>query len=158
MANKVEQSIDVQVPATTAYNQWTQFESFPKFMEGIEEVRQIDDKHLHWRANIAGQVKEWDAEIVEQIPDERVAWRSTSGTGNAGVVTFHRLGPQTTRIMLQMEYETEGMKEAVGDALGVPERRIKADLERFKEFIESRGVEEGGWRGEIRHGEERKAG
>jgi uncharacterized membrane protein len=149
MANAVEQSIDVRVPISTVYNQWTQFESFPRFMEGIEEVRQLDDKHVHWRANISGQEKEWDAEITEQIPDDRVAWRSTSGAGNAGVVSFHHVGPEQTRVMLQMEYDTEGMKEKVGDMLGVAQRRIKGDLERFKDYIESRGVEEGGWRGEI---------
>lgn len=150
MANSIQEQIDVQVPVTTAYNQWTQFESFPKFMEGIEEVRQLDDKHVHWRANIAGQNEEWDSEITEQIPDARVAWHSTAGKTNAGVVTFHPISPDQTRINLQMDYETEGMKEKVGDMLGMAQRRVKGDLERFKEFIESRGVEEGGWRGEVR--------
>jgi uncharacterized membrane protein len=152
---KVEHSIDVNVPVRTAYNQWTQFEEFPRFMEGVEEVRQIDDRHLHWRAEIAGQIKEWDAEIAEQIPDERVAWRSRSGAMNAGVVTFHYLEPNKTRIMLQMEFEPEGAVENVGTALGVAQRRISGDLKRFEEFIESRQQETGAWRGEIHHGDVR---
>jgi len=124
-------------------------------MEGVEEVRQIDDRHLHWRAEIAGQIKEWDAEITEQTPDERVAWRSRVGALNAGVVTFHRLEPNKTRLMLQMELEPEGAVENVGTALGVAKRRIEGDLKRFKEFIESRGHETGAWRGEIKHGDAR---
>jgi uncharacterized membrane protein len=139
----------VNVPAHVAYNQWTQFEDFPKFMEGVVDVKQLDDKRLHWHTNIGGVDKEWDAEITEQIPDKRIAWRSISGTKNAGVVTFHPLSDNKTRIMLQMEYEPEGVVENVGDALGVAKRRVKGDLERFKEFIESRGRETGAWRGEI---------
>src|SRR5690349_3032 len=117
--SKFEHSIDVHVPVRTAYNQWTQFEEFPHFMEGVHEVRQLDDRRLHWRAEIGGHEKEWDAEITEQIPDERVAWRAISGTPNAGVVTFHHLSADTTRVMLQIEYETEGMMENIGDAVGI---------------------------------------
>ncbi len=148
----IEQSIDVDVPVSTAYNQWTQFESFPDFMEGIVEVRQVDDTHLHWKAEIAGMDREWDATVTEQHPDERVAWTSTSGKRNAGVVTFHRLDPQKTRVMLQQEVETEGIVEKIGDALGVIDRRAKADLKRFKDMIESRGTESGGWRGDVPRG------
>jgi uncharacterized membrane protein len=146
----IEQSIDVHVPARVAYNQWTQFEEFPHFMEGVESVTQLDDKRLHWRTNIGGVKKEWDAEITEQIPDKRIAWRNISGTSNAGVVTFHRIDDNTTRIMLQVEYDPEGIVENVGDAVGVTSARVRGDLKRFKEFIEARGHETGAWRGEIR--------
>ena len=146
----VEQSIDVEVPVRAAYNQWTQFEDFPRFMEGVQEVRQIDDTHLHWVAEIGGRRRSWDAEITEQTPDQRVAWRSTSGARNAGVVTFHRLGEGRTRVMLQLEFEPEGMVEKAADALGAVRRRARADLERFKAFIEARGRETGAWRGEER--------
>ena len=147
---QITESIDVAVPVTTAYNQWTQFEEFPRFMEGVEEVRQLDDKRLHWRAKIGGKEEEWDAEITEQLPDERVAWRSRTGSPNAGVVTFHHVSDTTTRVMLQLEYDPEGVVENVGDALGVVSRRVEGDLKRFKEFIESRGAETGAWRGEVR--------
>lgn len=146
----IEQSIDVHVPARVAYNQWTQFEEFPHFMEGVESVTQLDDKRLHWRTNIGGVKKEWDAEITEQIPDKRIAWRNIAGTSNAGVVTFHRIDDNTTRIMLQVEYDPEGIVENVGDAVGVTSARVRGDLKRFKEFIEARGRETGAWRGEIR--------
>jgi uncharacterized membrane protein len=149
MTSRIEKSIDVNVPVSTAYNQWTQFEEFPRFMEGVRDVRQLDDTHLRWRAEIGGKEKTWDAVITEQIPDERIAWRSTSGATNAGVVTFHRLGPTKTRVMLQMEYDPEGLVENVGDFVGVTSRRIEGDLERFKTFIESRGRETGAWRGEV---------
>ena len=144
-----EQSIDVNVPVHTAYNQWTQFEEFPRFMEGVEEVRQLDDRRLHWRANIGGRVEEWDAVITEQHPDERIAWKNTTGATNAGVVTFHRLADNKTRIMLQMEYDPQGVVENLGDLLGMVSRRVANDLERFKEFIEARGQETGAWRGEV---------
>ncbi len=146
---QIEKHIDVDVPVRTAYNQWTQFESFPRFMEGVEEVRQLDDSHLHWRANIGGQMQEWDAVITEQTPDDRIAWRSTSGDQNAGVVTFHRLGDNRTRVMLQLEYEPQGFTENVGDVLGFMDRRVDGDLHRFKDFIEGRGVATGAWRGTI---------
>jgi uncharacterized membrane protein len=142
--------VDVSVPVTVAYNQWTQFEEFPQFMEGVKEVRQLDDKRLHWEAEIAGKDEAWDAEITEQLPDERVAWTSTSGAKNAGVVTFHRLGDSQTRVTLQMEYEPEGAVENVGSALGVVDRRVEGDLKRFKQFIETRGRETGAWRGTIK--------
>ena len=146
----IEKSIEVRVPVHTAYNQWTQFEEFPRFMEGVEEVRQLDDTHLHWRANVGGKEEEWDAVITEQIPDERIAWTNTSGARNAGVVTFHKIDLQTTKLMLQLDYEPEGAIENIGSALGVVGRRVENDLERFKEFIESRGAETGAWRGEVR--------
>jgi len=142
-------SIDVNVPVSVAYNQWTQFEEFPRFMEGVESVRQLDDRHLHWRANIGGKVEEWSAEITEQIPDKRIAWKSISGAKNAGVVTFHRLSDETTRVTLQIDYEPQTWTESLGDLLGFLERRVQNDLDRFKEFIESRQRETGAWRGEI---------
>ncbi len=147
-----EQAIDVNVPVSTAYNQWTQFEEFPRFMQGVEEVRQLDDKRLHWRANIAGKEETWEAEIIEQVPDQRVAWRSTSGTPNAGFVSFQPIDVNKTRVTLRLDYEPEGLLEKAGDALGFVTSRVKGDLERFKEFIESRGVETGEWRGEIHGG------
>jgi uncharacterized membrane protein len=153
---EVTESVDVEVPVQTAYNQWTQFEEFPKFMEGVEEVQQLDDTHLHWVAEIGGQRREWDAEITEQRPDERVAWRSTNGTTNAGVVTFHRLSDSTTRVTVQMEWEPEGISEKVGAAVGTDDRRVRGDLERFKEMIENRGSETGGWRGEVERPDERQ--
>jgi uncharacterized membrane protein len=145
----IEESIEVQVPLHTAYNQWTQFEEFPRFMEGVERIDQLDDTRVHWVAEVGGKKQEWDAVITEQRPDERVAWKSTTGATNAGVVTFHRISDDTTRVMVQMEYEPEGFVESVGDALGLAKRRTKGDLERFKEFIESRGAETGAWRGEV---------
>jgi uncharacterized membrane protein/hemerythrin-like domain-containing protein len=145
----IEQSIDVNVPVRTAYNQWTQFEEFPEFMDGVEQVTQIDDTHLHWKAKVGGKIKEWDAVITEQTPDQRIAWTNTTGARNAGVVTFHRLAEKQTRIMLQLEYEPEGMVENVGDVLGVVSSRVSKDLKRFKEFIESRQVETGAWRGSV---------
>ncbi len=148
--SNIQESIDVDVPVRTAYNQWTQFEEFPQFMEGIQEVKQLDDTRMHWRANIAGKEEEWDAEVTEQVPDMRVAWKNTTGAHNAGVVTFHRLGDSKTRVMLQFDYDPEGVVENVGDALGFVRRRVKGDLERFKTFIESRGHETGGWRGEVK--------
>jgi uncharacterized membrane protein len=149
----IEKAIDVKVPLRTAYNQWTQFESFPAFMEGVEAVRQIDPKRLHWRAKIGGKSVEWDAEIVEQEPDSRIAWRSTSGAPNSGAVSFRRLSDEMTRINLRIDYTPSGTVETLGDALGVLSRRVSGDLERFKEFIEKRGTETGGWRGEIHGGE-----
>lgn len=145
----IQEFVEVNVPVRTAYNQWTQFETFPQFMEGIEKVSQLDDRRMHWRASIAGKTEEWDAEITEQIPDERVAWHNTTGAKNAGVVTFHYLEENKSRVTLQLEYEPEGLVQSVGSALNVPERRIKGDLERFKEFIEGRGGETGEWRGTI---------
>lgn len=147
----IEKSVEVQVPVRTAYNQWTQFEDFPRFMEGVEEVRQMGDQRLHWKARIGGKSREWDAEIREQVPDEKVIWRATEGAGNAGIVTFDSLGPDLTRVHLEMSYDPEGFSENVGDMLGFVTRRVQGDLERFKAFIEARGMETGAWRGEIRN-------
>ena len=149
MSSTIEESIEVDVPVRTAYNQWTQFEEFPEFMEGVESVQQTDDTHLLWSAEIGGTRQEWRAEITEQIPDARVAWKAVDGRQNAGVVTFHRLDENRTKVMVQMDYEPEGAKETIGSAIGSDSRRVKGDLERFKEFIESRGVETGAWRGEV---------
>ena len=146
----VEQSIEVQVPVRTAYDQWTQFDDFPQFMEGIQEIRQLDDRRLLWVAEIAGKRHEWEATITEQHPDERVAWKSEDGKTNAGVVTFHRIDDGRTRMMVQMDWEPEGLVEKVGGALGFDDRRLKGDLERFRDMIESRGEETGAWRGEVR--------
>ena len=143
------------MPARTAYNQWTQFEEFPAFMEGVERVEQLDDRRLHWRAEIGGKTLEWDATITEQIPDKRIAWCSTTGEKHAGVVTFHRLSDDTSRVTLQMDYEPQGVVENVGDWLGVTSRRIEGDLERFKKFIEERGFETGAYRGAIPSPDER---
>ena len=148
MASVIE-SVDVKVPVGTAYDQWTQFEDFPSFMEGVKSVTQTDDTHLRWVAEIGGVEKEWDAEITEQHRDERVAWRATAGAENAGVVTFHRLDDETTRVTLQLDVDPEGVVEGVGTALGFLDRRVKGDLERFKEFIETRGSATGGWQGEV---------
>lgn len=149
MTTNLVESIDVAVPVTTAYNQWTQFESFPHFMEGVERVDQVTPTRTHWVTKIAGVPREFDAEITEQHPDERVAWRSDQGTHQAGVVTFHRLDAAHTRVTLQMEHEPSDVVEKAGDALGIVQRRIKGDMSRFKDFIEARGREEGGWRGDV---------
>ena len=145
----IEESVEVEVPVRTAYNQWTQFEEIPQFMDGVEEVRQLDDTHLHWVAEIAGVRREWKAEVTEQTPDQRIAWQSTNGARHAGVVTFHRIEDGRSRVMLQLDAEPEGVVEKAGDALGVLKRQVKGDLERFKELIESRGSESGAWRGEV---------
>lgn len=146
----IVKSIEVNVPVKTAYNQWTQFEEFPKFMEGVEQVKQIDDKRLHWKANIGGKTEEWDAEITEQIPDQRVAWTSKGGAMNAGLVTFSPLADAKSKLTLEMEYVPNGAVEKTGDALGLITQRIEGDLNRFKEFIESRGRETGAWRGTVK--------
>ena len=148
MASVVE-SIDVNVPLSTAYNQWTQFEDFPHFMEGVKSVKQLDDTHLHWVAEIAGKEEEWDAEISEQHPDERVAWRSTNGTSNAGVVTFHKLTDTSSRVTVQLDWAPEGLVEKVGALVGAGSHAVKKDLKNFKEFIEAQGVETGAWRGDV---------
>jgi uncharacterized membrane protein len=147
----IEESIDIDVPVSRAYNQWTQFESFPQFMEGVERVEQTTDTRLHWVAEVAGEKREWDAEITEQHPDHRVAWKALDQDGPNGVVTFHRLDDVHTRVMVQMEYEPEGLKQSVGSMVGFDTRRVKGDLRSFKEFIESRGRETGAWRGDIEH-------
>jgi uncharacterized membrane protein len=146
----IEKSIEVNAPLRQVYNQWTQFEEFPKFMEGVETVRQLDDQRLFWRAEIWGKTEEWEAEIYEQIPDQRIAWRSISGVPNAGAVSFESLGPNTTRVTLTINYEPQGALEKIGDALGVVSARVEGDLKRFRDFIEERGRATGAWRGEIR--------
>ncbi|MES3021329.1 MAG: SRPBCC family protein [Pseudomonadota bacterium] len=149
MSSSVEESIEVNVPVSTAYNQWTQFEEFPRFMDSVKEIKQVDDRNLHWRADVAGKEKEWDVEITEQIPDKRIAWRSTSGVPNGGVVTFHKISDSTTRVMLQMDYEPETALEQVGDAFGAVRMEARGNLQRFKELLESRGSETGAWRGTV---------
>jgi len=146
----IEKSIEINVPVRAAYNQWTQFEEFPRFMEGVKQVKQIDDKHLYWKADIGGKEKEWNAEITEQIPDQRIAWTSRGGAINAGVVTFHRVSDSKSKVMLQLEYDPQGFVENVGDAVGIVTQRVEGDLERFKSYIESRGRETGAWRGTIK--------
>jgi len=149
----IEKSIEVRVPVTTAYNQWTQFEDFPQFMDGVEEVRQIDDTHLHWKARVGGKSEEWDAEISDQSPDRRVSWYSTSGAQNDGTVMFESIDTQTTRVDLVLEYQPQGVAEHMGDMLGMASRRVEGDLRRFKDFIEARGSETGGWRGQVDRGQ-----
>ena len=143
-------SIEVNVPVRTAYNQWTQFEEFPQFMNGVKEVHQLGDRRLHWKAEIAGREKEWDAEITEQIPDQRIAWKSLGGAMNQGMVTFESLADTKSLVQLTIAYEPEGVVETVGDETGVVSLRVKKDLERFKEFIEGRGRETGAWRGTVK--------
>jgi len=148
--SSVTTSVDVHVPVRTAYNQWTQFESFPQFVSGVESIQQLDDRHTHWVTKVAGVRREFDAEITEQHPDERIAWASTGGdTSHAGVVTFHRLGNEETRVTIQLEWDPRGAVENVGSALGVDDLEVKADAQRFKKFVEDRGSETGSWRGDI---------
>ena len=148
MSTKVEY-IDVDVPVHVAYNQWTQFETFPQFMGGVESITQIDDVTNHWVTKVAGVQREFDTRISEQVPDERIAWSSVEGTTHAGVVTFHRLSDTSCRVTVQMDVEPEGLVETAGDKLGVIGGRIEDDLKKFKEFIESTGHETGGWRGQV---------
>jgi uncharacterized membrane protein len=150
----IEQSIDVHVPVDTAYNQWTQFEEFPHFMGGVKEIRQLDDTHLEWVVEHNNVTHQFETEITEQHPDERIAWKTTDGKSHAGVVTFHRLNDDSSRIMVQMDWEPEGMLETVGAAIGSDDRRVKEDLERFKQMIESRRTESGAWRGRVNGGGE----
>ena len=149
---KIEDSIEVHAPVQRAYNQWTQFEEFPQFMEGIVSVRQLDDSHIHWIAEVGGEREEWDAEIVEQVPDRVIAWRSVGGLTNAGRVEFEPID-QGTRVTVEMEYQPEGVRESVGAILGFDEGQVEDDLERFKDLVENREVPTGAWRGEIRSGE-----
>lgn len=148
-----EKSIEVSVPVNTAYNQWTQFEDFPKFMEGVQSVEQLDDTTLRWKAEIAGAERTWTAKITEQTPDQRIAWTSQDGAFTAGVVNFHRLDDNTTKVNLMMDFDPDGLTEQVGDKLGFVSARISGDLKRFKEFVESRGTETGAWRGEVKQGQ-----
>ena len=146
----VATSIEVNVPVQTAYNQWTQFEEFPRFMEGIKEVHQLDDRRLHWKAQIGGKEKEWDAKITEQIPDQRIAWKGLGGAMNQGMVTFESLSDNKSLVQLNMAYQPEGMVETIGDETGAVTLRVKKDLEKFKAYIESRGRETGAWRGTVK--------
>ncbi len=151
--SQVQESVDVEVPVSTAYDQWTQFESFPEFMQGVESITQVDDTHNHWVTKVGGVTREFDTKITEQHPDERIAWRSVGGdTHHAGVVTFHRLAEARTRVMIQIDWEPEGIVEKAGAAANLDERRVKADTERFKAFIEQRGTESGAWRGDVQPG------
>ena len=145
----IEKSINLNVAVRTAYNQWTQFEDFPRFMEGVDEVRQLDDKHLHWKATIGGKQEEWDAKITEQVPDQRIAWRSQSGAKNEGIVIFSPVTEGKSKINLRIEYEPKGMVEKAGDLIGAVSQRVEGDLKRFKNYIESRGHETGAWRGNV---------
>jgi uncharacterized membrane protein len=155
----IEEQIEVNVPVSTAYNQWTQFEEFPKFMEGVDEVKQLDDTLLHWAVTVAGTRAEWDAKITQQDPDRRIAWESVDGKETGGTVTFEPAGSGSrTRVRLQMHYTPEGVGEAVGSAVGLDQRRVRADLERFRELIESRQKESGAWRGEIKNGQKEDSG
>ena len=147
---RIKKSIEVDRPLRLVYNQWTQFEEFPRFMEGVKEVRQLDDQRLHWRAGIGGKEKEWTARIIEQIPDDRIAWQSESGDYTSGQVDFAKLGVDRTRVTLEISYDPKGFIENAGDAVGVVSSRVENDLEHFKEFIENRGQETGAWRGTIR--------
>jgi uncharacterized membrane protein len=147
---RVEKSIEIDRPVRMVYDQWTQFEDFPRFMEGVEEVHQIDDETLHWIAKVAGKREEWEAQIVQQVPDQTIAWRHTAGAINSGVVLFTPLDGDRCRVTLALEYDPQGFLEKVGDALGFVSRRVEGDLERFKKFVEERGSETGAWRGEIK--------
>lgn len=144
-----EHSVDVKAPVRVAYNQWTQFEEFPKFMEHIERVEQVGDTTIRWHASIDGKDEKWISNITEQLPDQRIAWNTTEGATNAGVVTFHKLDDETTRVTVQMEYDPDGLVENLGAMLGFMDRNLEDDLESFKEFIESRGRETGAWRGKV---------
>ena len=149
----IKESIEVNVPVPTAYNQWTQFEEFPKFMESVESVEQIDDTHLRWVAEVNGERRTWQAEIVDQVPDQKIAWRAVDGDGPSGVVSFEPLGAEQTMVIVEMSYEPEGLKEELGAKVGLDSRGVKQDLERFKELIETTGVETGAWRGTVEAGE-----
>lgn len=145
----ITESVDVEVPIDVVYNQWTQFESFPQFMDGVDEIKQLDDTHTHWKTSVGGIKREFDATITEQHPEERVAWTTQEGTTHAGVVTFHRLGPGTTRVTAQMDIEADGLAEKIADATGIIDRKVKGDMQRFKNFIEAHNGETGAWRGDV---------
>ncbi|MDX9875557.1 MAG: SRPBCC family protein [Spongiibacteraceae bacterium] len=151
LSSSIAESVNIKVPARTAYNQWTQFEEFPQFMENVHEVTQLDDTHLRWRASVGGVEKEWETEITEQIPDKRIAWRAISGARHAGVVTFHHIADNECRVMVQMDYAPDGAVEQLGDMLGGVRLQTRADLQRFKQMLESRGSETGAWRGTVSH-------
>jgi uncharacterized membrane protein len=148
----VVKSVDVEAPIAAVYNQWTQFESFPQFMSGVEQITQTDDTHTHWVTSIGGVTREFDTVVTEQHPEERVAWKSTDGTTHAGVITFHRLGETSTKVTAQIDWQPEGVVEKAGSVLGFDDRQVQSDLDHFKEFIESRGHETGAWRGDVAAG------
>jgi len=149
----VKETIEVNVPVSTAYNQWTQFADFPKFMDGVKSVEQLDDTHLRWVAEVGGESRDWQAEIVEQVPDQRIAWRATDDEGPNGLVRFEALGEATTLVTVEMSYEPEGLKEQLGAKIGLDSRQVKEDLGRYKELVETMGSETGAWRGEVHSGE-----
>ena len=155
---RMEKSIEVACPVRTVYNQWTQFEEWPRFMAGVKEVKQLDDTHTHFHAEVWGKDKEWDAEITEQVPDQVISWRSVSGAPNAGSVRFEPVSHDRTLVRLIMEYEPEGAMEKVGDAVGVFGARMQNTMEDFKKFIENRGAETGAWRGEVHGGQKQPSG
>ena len=155
---RIEKTFEIDCPVHTVYNQWTQFEEFPRFMEGVKETRQIDDTHLHWKVSIAGKEKEFDTEILEQVPDRRIAWRSTGGAPNAGSVQFEPLNKERTRVQLTMEYEPQTFVEKAADSLGIVSRKVESAAEKFRKLVEKRGVETGAWRGEVHGGQETGAG
>jgi uncharacterized membrane protein len=148
----ITDEVEVDAPVSSVYNQWTQFEEFPEFMEGVETVEQLDDTRLRWVAKVAGKRAEWEAKILHQDPDQRIGWQSTDGKQTTGTVTFEPIGDERTRIRLAMTYTPEGPFERAGSAVGLDNRRVRGDLERFKDLIERRGAESGGWRGEIKAG------
>ncbi len=151
--SQIIQTIDVDVPVTASYNQWTQFEEFPKFLSFVKQITQQDDTHNHWVVNVAGGEREFDTVITEQLPEDRIAWTSTGGeVDHAGVVTFHKLTDTSSRVAVQIDWEPAGFVERVGAALDVPDRAVKAELENFKRFIEERGVADGAWRGTVENG------
>ena len=150
---RIEKTIEVDCPIRTVYNQWTQFEEFPRFMDGVKEVKQLDDTHVRWYAEVFGKDKQWDAEITEQVPDQKIGWKSVSGDApNAGTVRFESIGPDRTLVRLLMAYEPQGATESMGDALGLLRMRVEKSVNQFKKYIESRSVEDGAWRGEVHHG------
>ena len=151
----VKETIEVNVPVSTAYNQWTQFADFPKFMDGVKSVEQLDDTHLRWVAEVGGESRDWQAEIVEQVPDQRIAWRATDDEGPNGLVRFEPLGEATTLVTVEMSYEPDGLKEQLGAKIGLDSRQVKEDLGRYKELVETMGSETGAWRGEVHSGERR---
>ncbi|MDX6520835.1 MAG: hypothetical protein QOG02_2113 [Gaiellales bacterium] len=154
----VSETVDVNAPVHVAYNQWTQFEQFPMFMEGVEQVSQLDDTHLHWVAQIGGKRHEWDAEITEQQPNQRIAWHSTSGHQNAGEVVFEQVEPGVTRVKVQFHHETEGLVEMIGSAIGADDRQVQDDLLRYKELVERQGGSAEGWQGEVHNGQTQHTG
>jgi uncharacterized membrane protein len=155
---RIEKTFDVDCPVHTVYNQWTQFQEFPQFMEGVKEARQMDDTHLHWKVSIAGKEKEFDTEIVEQVPDQRIAWRSIDGAPNAGTVRFEPLNKGRTRVQLTMEYEPQTFFEKAADSLGIVSRKVDDAADKFKKLLERRGSETGAWRGEVHGGGQTRAG